>query len=288
MASITAPLHRPAKPIKSPLRRAAASRARALTGGARMRPGFLIIGAQKAGTTSLYDYLTAHPEVGPPWRKEVHYFSNFPQRSERWYLGHFPRVSVGYRITGEATPYYLFHPFVPERVARLLPDVKLVALLRDPVARAVSHHNYLHRRGIEPLGLEAALASEQARLAGEEARLAKPGYQSWSHQHHSYVTRGRYAEQLERWLAHFDRDQLLVLCAEDLFARPLDVYREVLAFLELPDFDPGPMPARNAFPYGSDYAEVRASLRAYYRPHNERLYALLGRDFGWDEAPAGA
>lgn len=247
-----------------------------------MRPGFLIIGAQKAGTTSLYDYLVLHPEVGPAQTKEVHYFDINGHRRESWYRGHFPPSSAGYKITGEATPYYLFHPFVPARVGARLPEVKLIVLLRDPVTRALSHHNYLCRLGLETLELEAALDHEELRLAGQEFRLANPRYRSHEHQHHSYLARGRYAEQLERWFRVFSREQVLILSAEEFFARPHDVYRETLTFLDLSDYDPGPMPARNASGYPEIGPQSRDRLRAYYAPHNERLFELLGRDFGWN------
>src|SRR3954447_18625468 len=100
----------------------------------RMVPDFLIIGAQRAGTTSLFHYLQRHPSVMQSSIKEVHYFDGSYNRGRRWYLSHFPlrRATSGGRITGEATPYYLFHPTVPTRVAVDFPDVKLIAILRDP------------------------------------------------------------------------------------------------------------------------------------------------------------
>ena len=250
----------------------------------RMRPGYLVIGAQKAGTTTLEHYLDRHPEIGGPYRKEVHYFDINAWRSPRWYLGHFPlKRSGGPRLAGEASPYYLFHPVAHERAHRLLPDVRLVVLLRDPVARAVSHYNHSRRRGLENLPLEEAVEREPERLAGEEERLRDPRALSGPHRHWSYVSRGRYAEQLERWLSVYPREQLHVVIAEEFFARPAEVYRDVLRFLGVSDVDPGEIEAQNvgtAFAPELDPA-TEARLRDAFRPHNERLAALIGRDPGW-------
>ncbi len=251
---------------------------RRLTAARRSGPSFLIIGAQKGGTTSLFDYLAEHPGVNAPRYKEVHYFDRYPDRPWSHYLSSFP---LGDAMTGEATPYYLFHPFVAERVARALPEAKLIAMLRDPVDRALSHHNHNVAMGSEDLPFEEALDAEEARLAGAEAELARPGALHYGHRHHSYVARGRYAEQLERWYAHFPREQVLVMSSEDFFADPAAGYAESLRFLGLPEHDPGPMSARNARSYDGMPPDVRDRLRARFAADNQRLYELVGRDFGW-------
>ena len=172
--------------------RAARDVRRALGGAIGHRPpDFLILGAQKAGTTSLLDWLGAHPRIAPPDRKEVHWFTNHWGRPAAWYRSHFPRRPAGV-LSAEATPYYLFHPAVPERVARALPDVRCIVLLRDPAARTISHHNHERALGFEDLELEAALAAERRRLAGAHERLAAdPRARSFAHQHHSYLARSR-------------------------------------------------------------------------------------------------
>src|SRR5437899_5084217 len=109
-----------------------------LTSFARPLPDFLIIGAQKAGTTALYAYLRRHPNVtGPPW-KEVSFFDRHYARGERWYRGNFPNVLLTRgRLVGEAGPSYLFHPLAPDRIAALVPRARLITLVRDPVDRAL-------------------------------------------------------------------------------------------------------------------------------------------------------
>jgi hypothetical protein len=257
------------------LRRVSASR--------RPLPEFLIVGAQKAGTTSLHAYLCEHSSVLPPTTKEVHFFDHEFHRGPAWYRAHFRRSPEPGMLSGESTPYYLFHPLAPARAAEVLPECRLIVVLRNPVDRAFSHHNHERALGFESLDFEQAIEAEAQRLAGEEARMLRDArYRSFSHQHHSYVSRGRYAEQLNRWFEHFDRERVLILSAEELFAEPAKVVREAQEFLGLDAVDPADLSARNARAYAAIDAGARAALRDAFEPHNKRLYEFVGRDFGWD------
>lgn len=219
--------------------------------------------------------------VGP---KEVHFFDKRWMKGEGWYRSHFPlrsRMPDG-AVTGEATPYYFFHPAVPSRVAQTLDDVRLVVLLRDPVERAFSHYRHAVRTGREKLSFEDALDAEEKRLAGEHRKLVTvPGYYSFAHQWYSYQSRGLYAEQLERWWESFDRQRLLVLKAEDLFDDPAATMTRVLEFLGMPPRDLGLLPHRNRGDGETIRPDTRAELQRFFDPHNQRLYRLLGWDLGW-------
>jgi Sulfotransferase domain len=257
---------------------------------ARILPSFLLIGAQRGGTTSLFYYLRRHPHVARPSTKEVHFFDDGFWRGVDWYRSFFAtaaeqrlaRLRGGDLVAAEATPYYLFHPAVPERVAATMPSVRLVVLVRDPVDRAYSHYRKMRRMGLERLSFEDALAKEEQRLAGEEERLlADPHYRSPHHRRHAYVARGLYADQLERWLEHFPPEQLLVLRSEDFFEGPAEVYAETLDFLGLrawqfPSFEP-----RNPTSDPPLDPALRARLEERFAEPNARLAQLLGRDFGW-------
>jgi hypothetical protein len=255
---------------------------RRVNSGKRQAPDFLILGAAKAGTTSLHHYLSEHPRAKPPVIKEIHYFDHAYRRGWNWYLAHFPQKTAG-GIAGEATPYYLLHPLAPQRVASDLPQVRLIVLLRNPIDRAVSHHNHELVDGYEDLSLEDAVEREEERLRGEEDRItADPRYKSFSHQHHSYLARGRYAEQLERWFQHFDRDRLLVLGAEELFEEPKSCIEKAQRFLGLEPMLPPDLSPRNDRSYSLPDAALRKRLQAYFEPHNHQLYRLVGRDFDWE------
>src|SRR5947208_1771215 len=131
----------------------------------RADPNFIIIGAQRGGTTSLQAWLGSHDEVVRARGKELHYFDLYYERGRGWYREHFPyRFRLHGRLTGEATPSLLYYPPAVERVARDLPKVKLVALLRNPADRAWSHWWLVRSKGEEPLEFADAIASEAERL----------------------------------------------------------------------------------------------------------------------------
>jgi hypothetical protein len=253
----------------------------------RPLPDFLVIGAQKAGTTALYAYLRWHPGItGPSW-KEVSFFDRHWWRGEAWYRGQFP-MRRGGRLVGEASPSYLFHPLAPARVRELVPDVRLVALLRDPVDRAYSHYQHEVALGREPLSFEDGLAAEKQRTRGETERiLADPRAFSRAWWDHTYVARGRYAEQLERWLAAFPREQLLVVRTEDLGERPAETYASILAFLGAARHELEGYPRVFERAYEPMRPETRSTLAATFAEPNRRLEELLGRDLGWTLPPGG-
>ena len=257
---------------------------RLATAHLRALPDYILVGGMKCGTTSLFQYLQQHPGVSEVYVEEVHYFDLNYGRGLNWYRAHFPVRTKGDRgpLCGDDSPYYLFHPLVPGRVRRDVPDARLVALLRDPVDRAYSHYHHERRRGRETLSFEEAVAREGERLEGEEARMrADAGHNSWEHQRHSYIARGRYAEQLERWFDLFPREQLLVLQSERMFRDPQAVFDRVLAFLGLPDMELEGFRVFNPGGY-EDMAEgTRRRLREMFEPHNEALWELLGERFDW-------
>ena len=253
------------------------------TSAIRPLPGFLILGAQKAGTTALYAYLRRHPHItGPSW-KEVSFFDRHWTRGEAWYRGNFPNVlRARGDLVGEASPSYLFHPLAPRRVAELVPNAKLIALVRNPVDRAYSHYHHEVALGREPLSFEDALAAEDGRTRGEEERLAaEPGYFSRAWWNHTYKARGRYAEQLGRWLEVFPREQLLVLPSEELLGEPERAHARLLQFLGAEPHRLDSYPRVFEREYEAMGPETRVRLAAEFAEPNRRLYGLLGRDLGW-------
>lgn len=248
----------------------------------RVLPTFLIIGAQRSGTTSLFYYLSRHRDIhGPVREKGVHYFDTAYGRSERWYRSHFPRRRALERAgrpyaVGEASPYYLFHPEIPARVAALMPDVRVIAILRDPVERTISHHQHEVARGHEHLPLAEALAAEDQRLAGEVEKLAAdPTHVSDAHMHHSYVGRSLYADQIERWLDHVSRSQLLLLRTEDLQRRPDETLRRATDHLGVDPLPPAEYPKYNERTYDQGDADVVAALRDRFAASEARVSELM-------------
>ncbi|MBI3910658.1 MAG: sulfotransferase domain-containing protein [Armatimonadetes bacterium] len=276
-------------------RQAGATLYRRLTAPARLLPDFIIIGGQRCGTTSLYRYLIRHPGVVPALKKEVHFFDNNFGKGIHWYRAHFPwALQRAYArqalhrdmITGEASPYYIFHPLAPHRIAATIPHVRLIALLRNPIDRAYSHYQKEVWKGRESLSFEEAIEQEPKRLRGEREKIIENGdYQSIIYRRFSYLSRGVYADQIEAWQDLFPREQILMLKSEDLYRDPSATLHRVLAFLRLPDL-PGWQPEGyrqyNRHAYPEMEGATRKRLAEYFAPHNRRLYELLGADFGWE------
>ena len=178
----------------------------------------------------------------------------------------------------------MFHPLSPGWIAAELPMAKLVTVLRDPVSRAWSHHQYETAQGFETLPFLDALDAEEERLAGEVERLANdPSYESYAHRHHTYLSRGHYADQLEHIYTLFPREQMLVLQSEALFAEPHRELARVWDFLGLSQVELSGLKPIKANSYDSAMPEGAAErLTTYYAPHNERLFALEGDGLRWN------
>jgi hypothetical protein len=252
-------------------------------------PDFLIIGEAKCGTTSLYGDIVRHPGVVPAATKEVHFFDVRFDRGLNWYKGQFPlpprRGEHGDGAsfkTGEASPYYLSHPHAPRRIRDVLPAVKAIAMLRNPIDRAYSHYQHELRTRRESLSFEEAIAREPERLRGEcERMIEDERYNSTACRRYSYLTRGVYVDHLQNWMRYFDRQQLLVLQSESYFAAPDLTMQKVLRFLELPTWAPPSFAKRNVGMYAPIDARLRERLSDHFAPHNARLYEFLGVDFEW-------
>jgi hypothetical protein len=248
-------------------------------------PDFLIIGEKKCGTTFLYHLLTRHPLVEPAASKELHFFDGHFEEGIEWYRRCFPspkQKDAQQTVTGEATPY-MSNRLAPARIAEVVPQARLIALLRNPVERAYSDYQQVARKGREARTFEEAMrAAAQARLLGEEGEDHAVSGEG----RRRYLSRSVYVDQLLRWSRFFDKEQLLVLKAEDFFEDPLTTLQTVFEFLGLPEWEPaaeellGGKRNEGRYEPRMDPA-TRRRLEEYFEPHNKRLYDFLGTDFGW-------
>ncbi|MFC4008320.1 sulfotransferase domain-containing protein [Nonomuraea purpurea] len=264
------------------------------TSAARVLPTFLIVGAQRCGTTSMYRALAEHPLLlKPVLHKGVHYFDVDYSRGLSWYQAHFP-LRVGAALLAhrygmrpqafESSPYYLFHPLAGERIAADLPGVKLIVLVRDPVERACSAHAHELARGFETEShFEYAIELEARRLAGAEDLLREDPFSTHrSHRHHAYLARGRYADQLERLEPLIGRERILVLDSHEFFAEPETAYDRVLDFLGVPHMGYPEFERHNGRPLPRRVPRVlEEALREQFEPYDARLVRWLGGAPSW-------
>ena len=258
---------------------------RQLTVGHRPLPDFLVIGAQRSGTTTLYDLLVQHPLVRAARTKEVHYFDLHHEDGPDWYRSNFPfHRGTGPRRwqTGEASPFYLYHPLAPDRAAAELPEARLLAVLRNPVDRAFSHYQHERAKGREPLSFAEAIGHEDARIASGWRR-ASSGAPATDRalRSYSYLSRSDYATQVARWLAAYPAEQLLVLQSEQMFADPAAEMAKVYDFLGLPAYPELACRHLNERSYPPMDPGLRAELNARFAESNRALAALIGRELDW-------
>jgi hypothetical protein len=242
------------------------------------RVSFLIAGVQKGGTTALYDYLADYDDVALSTPKEVHFFDDERQDWARpdyaAYHAHFPEADA--RPCGEATPIYSYWPGSLERIVAYNRAMKLILVLRDPVARAWSHWRMEYARGAEREPFAWCIRQGRQRLFDAEP---------WGHHREfSYVERGFYGEQAERLFGLFPREQVLILRAEDLRAGPAEPLATVRRFLGVPPREP-PVPREvhvgREMDYGSALTvEDEAWLRRIYARDQARLRELTGICYG--------
>ncbi len=260
----------------------------------RPPPDFVIAGAQRCGTTSLFRALAKHPAMMPNAinAKGVHYFDTSYHKNMEWYSAHFPSQAerdrhadkVGQRaIAGEASPYYLYHPAGAERMAKAIPNTKIVVLLRNPVKRAISHHLHMVWEGHEPVeDVDKALDLESTRLAGiEERLLADPTFVSRPHQHFSYMARGHYAQQLERLFEHIDRKNVLVMTAEQMIGDSQNSLSAIQTFI---GFEPDPsikLEKRNASSKFEPRPETIQRLADEFAESDKRLKDIVDIEIPW-------
>ena len=238
-------------------------------------PNFIIIGSQRCGTTSLYSYLTQHPQILSPIKKEVDFWSWHFNRGVNWYLSHFPPLPQGQHfVTGEASPSYLDFSDTPSRIFSAFPQVKLIVLLRNPVDRAISQYHRWVSLNWEHRSFEEAINDELERLKSNPDHIIgeEPG---------NYLSRGRYVEFIKKWLEFFPREQLLIVKSEDFYGDTALVMKKILEFLGLPEYYLPEYANSNPGIYSSVSESMRCWINDYFLPYNQQLEEFLGMNFDW-------
>ncbi len=267
-------------------------------GRAHVLPNAYVIGFGKCGTTALYTYLGEHPQINPPFIKEVKYFN----RNERyklglnWYKTNFPliiqkmiyeRLKKKKFVSIDAGGVYITYPHTINRIKKITPEAKFIVLIRNPIDRAYSHYNMNvndSNTAIEDLPFAEAIRQEESRIDGEYERMEHDEfYRGIEYFTYGYAHIGRYAKWLKNWLAEFP-NQVLVLESESLTNDVQTTFDRVTDFLEVDRYKLRDTAARNVGNYaqGKIDESTRKYLAEYYRKPNAELYSLLGRNLGWD------
>jgi hypothetical protein len=244
-------------------------------------PTFIIIGSMRCGTTSLYEYISQHPQFVPALKKEVKFFNFHWTSGKEWYLAHFPPIADGSGyITGEGSPDYLYYPGAAKRVSELFPNMKLIVMLRNPVDRAISQYYHWLKVGAEHRPLEEVIASE-IELVRE---MANPSSRNKSQRkgNQGCLLESIYILFLRKWMSIFPRNQFFIIKSEDFYTSPASVLEQVFNFINLPNYSLPEYKTYNANSYSDIDRETRKTLLDCFQPHNRELEKYLGMEFGWD------
>ena len=285
---------------------------RRITSRFRMLPSFLILGGSRSGNTSLFAHLIEHPNIIPGNKKAFFFFQYNANNTTSFYRSQFP-IKRKNRITSDSTSSYFVHPLIPARVHKLLPAAKLIVVLRNPVERAYSEFHYTVALGSELAeNFEDVIKSELKRIEivnkKPELTIENTNYKHFTFSH---LRDGLYAQHLERWLKFFPKEQLLVLHTKDLYTSLDKTLDETFEFLNLPKYkiknkveknkiqkirpmagheqnvykniDSKTQTLFNVQNYPEMKPETRKFLQDFFRPHNEKLFKMIGKRFDWND-----
>lgn len=235
------------------------------------KPDFIIIGAMKAATSAIYEYIMQHPRVVYRLPKELHFFTLNYEKGLDWYLSQFEFAAIedsqGKLLVGEASPSYLTSREAPDLIYRFFPEVKIIVSLRNPTDRAISqYYHQLNRVKDEHRPIEEAFSDR------EIANLTQEPHSKT----HSYLQLGKYARQLKKWLEVFPAEQILILNYHDLETRPNYFVTQIFNFLDLEDYQIPAIKKIYSNQYPSVSAEIKARLDRYFEPEARELENSIG------------
>ena len=269
---------------------------RKLTSRLRTFPHFIIIGVGRAGTTALYSYLIQHPSIysaladDGKLASDIHFFEYMESDSISWYKSHFPILLPKLnsqkhpKITGEFTSTYFYHSDVPERIYQLLPKVKLIVILRNPIDKIYSTYYQQFRYGEVSTSFEETIDAELRRIeileGNPDLRSQHPGFSNFVSQ--NILRHGIYADYFINWFELFNKKQILILNADDLKKNTENTLQQVFEFLGVENHTIENLSHISARKYPKLSDITRKKLIEFYKPHNERLNKLLQRNFEWD------
>ena len=254
-----------------------------ITASSRVLPNFIIIGTVRSGSTSLYYNICEHPSILSADYDEIGFFDSNYQLGINWYRSMFPtqkkmaelKEKTGFAITGEDTPFYFWKKEAAKRILEDLPDVKIIAIFRNPIDRAYSNYNLGVRANTENLTFEDAIDEEMK-------FLSKHSFRETIDRRRSYLTKGIYDEQIRPWFEVFTKEQVHILSTDNMEKDPKNVLQKIFRFLEIPDYDIQNPQRKKKAEYEKMSPEIRKKLLEFYRPHNEKFFHTIGKKFEWD------
>ena len=261
-----------------------------ITGPLRVLPDFIIIGSMKCGTTSLYYDICEHPCTIAAAYDEIGFFDSNFHLGLNWYRSMFPtkrriediRRKEGVAITGEDTPFYFWNPVAAKRIQKLLPNIKLITILRNPIDRAYSEYQDLVSSESNSPSFETFIENEINTRRKDSSLITEENFEIFN-QKNSYLLKGIYVDQLKIWAGLFPKEQIFTLSTENLNSEPITALESVFQYLNLPDYKIKNIQRQKQKKYVPMNSQTRKILIEFFKPHNERLFKFIGKKFDWDE-----
>ena len=249
-----------------------------------------VIGVVRSGTTSLYHYLGQHPCIGSSAYDEIGYFDDNYHLGVNWYKSLFPTKFTknkiikkhGSFLTYDVTPFYIYNPLVARRISASFPRAKIISNLRNPIDRAYSNYILMYQDGDTTKTFEEMIQIAMDEIEKNKAKLNDEVYIADIF-YQNILARGFYADQLKIWFEKFQKKQILIIPSEDLALKPDQVLTKVFEFLDLPYFKIKDFTRQNKRVYHPMKDETRKLLVEFYKPHNKKLFDMLGSKFDWDK-----
>jgi len=256
----------------------------------RVLPECFVIGVVRSGTTSLYHYLGQHPCIVSSAYDELGYFDDNYHLGINWYKSLFPTKSTknkiikkhGKFLTYDVTPFYIYNPLVARRISESFPKAKIISNLRNPIDRVYSNYIIMLQDGDTNKTFEEMVQIAMDEINKNKSKLNDEAYIVDTF-YENILARGFYADQLEIWFEKFQKKQLLMIPSEDLAQKTDQVLTKVFEFLDLPYFKIKDFTRQNKREYHPMKDETRKLLVEFYKPHNKKLFDMLGSKFDWDK-----
>ena len=254
-----------------------------ITASSRVLPDFIISGTVRSGTTSLYYNICEHPSVLPASYDEIGYFDSNYHLGINWYRSMFPtekemkqvKKETNFAITGEDTPFYFWKKEAAERIFEDIPNSKIIIIFRNPVDRAYSNYNLGIRKKTESLSFEDAIDEEMNFLKTHSFRDAVD-------RRRSYLSKGLYENQIKIWLDNFPREQIHILCTEDMKKNPKESLLKIFQFLGIPNYTLKNPQKQKLAEYKKMDDKTREKLLTFYEPYNQKFFETIQEKFDWD------
>jgi hypothetical protein len=260
-----------------------------ITSPLRVLPDFLVIGAGRTGTTSLYYYLDQHPSIVKSAYDEIGFFDDNFHLGLSWYHSMFPTIFTKFLtkfrtkkfMTYEVTPQYIRRPWTSKRIKKTLPGIKLIIILRNPVDRTYSHY-HLSRQYGEKRDFRTVIEEDIKNISEWNIKENNDSYFA-NQVENSKLARGFYYEQIIKWFNIFPKEQIMIIPSEDLASETQRVLREIFYFLGLPAYNIKNTEKVNVSKYSKMDQDTRQLLIDFFRPYNEKLFGYLNQKFDWDK-----